>query len=75
MAAGGGLASYGANVFDQRRGAASYVDRILMGEKPAALPVRAPTKYELVISYEDRKGTRSRNSGDTARWRGRQGRN
>jgi putative ABC transport system substrate-binding protein len=45
----GGLISYGPDFADQFRGAAGYVDRILKGEKPAILPVQAPTKYELVI--------------------------
>jgi putative tryptophan/tyrosine transport system substrate-binding protein len=46
----GGLISYGPNLDDQFRGAAGYVDRILKGEKPAEMPVQAPTRYELVIN-------------------------
>ena len=48
----GGLACYGPDSVDQFRRAAQYVDRILKGEKPANLPVQAPTKYELVINLK-----------------------
>jgi putative tryptophan/tyrosine transport system substrate-binding protein len=54
-AADGGLVSYGPDTVDQYRRAASYIDRILKGEKPANLPVQGPTKYELTINLKTAK--------------------
>jgi putative ABC transport system substrate-binding protein len=55
FAPGGGLISYGPDSIDPHRRAAGYVDRILKGEKPADLPVQAPTRYELVINLKTAK--------------------
>ena len=55
FAATGGLVSYGPDQVDQYQRAASYVDRILKGEKPGDLPVQAPTKYELAINLKTAK--------------------
>jgi putative ABC transport system substrate-binding protein len=55
FAVAGGLISYGPDGIEPHRRAAGYVDRILKGEKPADLPVQAPTKYELVLNLKTAK--------------------
>ena len=52
---GGGLMSYGTDVVEQNRQAASYLDRVLRGVKPADLPVQAPTRYETVLNLKTAK--------------------
>jgi putative tryptophan/tyrosine transport system substrate-binding protein len=55
FATAGGLISYGPDDIDQYRRAADYIDRIFKGEKPAELPVQAPTNYELAINLKTAK--------------------
>ena len=62
----GGLISYGPDEIDPHRRAAAYVERILKGEKPADMPVQAPTKYEMVINLKDREGSGSHDPADAA---------
>ena len=55
MVSAGGLASHGVDFIDQYRRAASYVDRILKGEKPGELPIRAPVKCQTVVNMKTAK--------------------
>ena len=65
----GGLMSYGPNTADLFQRAAGYVDRILKGEKPADLPVQAPTKFDLVVNLKRPRRWGPRRTCDAARSR------
>ena len=65
--ASGGLVSYGYDLVDQYRRAAAYLDRVLKGEKPAELPVQAPTRYEFVINLKTAPSPWPRCSAEPAR--------
>jgi putative ABC transport system substrate-binding protein len=67
FATAGGLMSYGTDLLEQYRQAASYVDRILRGANPADLPVQAPTKYETVHQSKNGKGPKFGRSADATR--------
>jgi putative tryptophan/tyrosine transport system substrate-binding protein len=69
LARDGGLLSYGVDRVDVFRRAASYVDRILRGAKPAELPVQFPTKFEMVVNPQDRQGARPYYPGNDAGYR------
>ena len=69
MVIDGGLISYGPDAIEQYRRSAEYVDRILKGEKPAALPVQAPTKFELADQSQDHQSTGSHNCASATRSR------
>ena len=60
----GGLLSYGPDPVDIIRRAASYVDRILRGAKPAELPVQFPTKFEMIVNLKDRQSAGSQHPGN-----------